>query len=307
MENKTFDIIIIGGGPAGLTAAIYAARSDLDFIVFEGSKPGGQITMAPKVEDFPGFPGGISGAELMVKTKKQAEILGAKIVCEEAIKVDLSGRPFKVFTKEKEYKSKSLIVATGSAANWLGLESEQRLIGQGVSACSICDGPFFKGKKVAIVGGGDTATKEATYLSKIASEVVLIHRGSGLDAFAQNQDRVFETKNIKVIFDSVVEEILGESKVEGVKIRNLKSQKEEDLRIDGLFIAIGHNPATGFLKGQVELDNKGFIVVRDQTKTSVPGVFAAGDAMDSRYQQAITAAAAGCKAALDAESWLEEY
>lgn len=302
--DKTFDIIIVGGGPAGLTAAIYAARSDLDFIVLEGSTPGGQITMAPKVEDFPGFPEGISGAELMMQTKQQAESLGAKIVCEEAIKVDLSEQPLKVFTKEKEYKSKSLILAAGSAAKWLGLESEKRLIGRGVSACAICDGPFFKGKKVAIVGGGDSATKEATYLSKIAMEVVLIHKGSKLDAFAQNQDRVFGTKNIKVIFDSVVEEVLGENKVSGVKIRNSKSHKEENLKIDGLFIAIGHRPATDFLKGQVDLDDKGFIVVKDHTKTSVPGVFSAGDISDSRYQQAITAAAAGCKAAIDAESWL---
>lgn len=258
------------------------------------------------VEDFPGFPEIIQGPELIANMRKQAERLGANIINEDVTKVELSKRPFRVFVGDKEYTAKSLIIATGANAKWLGLESEQKLIGKGVSACAVCDGPFFKGKKVAVVGGGDVALREALFLAKVASVVYVIHRRDQLRAFQALQDRAFAAKNIKFIWNSVVEEVLGENKVEGVQIKDVKSEKSKKLQIDGLFIAIGHKPNTDFLKGQLELDKKGYVVLKGKSKTSVPGVFAAGDVHDWRYQQAVTAAGAGCVAAMDTEEFLEE-
>ena len=306
MENKVNDIIVIGSGPAGLTAAIYAVRSNLNTLVFSGGQPGGQLTITTEVEDFPGFPDGIKGPELMMKVREQAERLGARIVDESVTKVDFSKEPFKVFSGEKEYMAKAVILASGATAKWLGLDSEQRLIGRGVSACAVCDGPFFKNKKVAIVGGGDSAMKEALFLSKLVSELLIIHRSEKLDAFEVNQKAVRSLPNVKFLMNTVVQEVLGKEKVEGLKLKDTKTGEIKEEAVGGLFIAIGYKPSTDFLKGQVDLDEKGFVVVHDETKTSVPGVFTAGDVSDGIYQQAITAAGAGCKAALDAQKWLAQ-
>ena len=303
---EIYDVLVIGSGPAGLTAAIYATRSNLKTFVIGGVEAGGQLLLTTDVEDFPGFPEVIQGPELIMRMRQQAERLGAKIINENVTKVDFGRGPFKVFVGEKEYRSKSVIIATGASAIWLGLIGEQRLIGKGVSSCAVCDGPFFKGKKVAVVGGGDTALRETIFLSKVAAEVLVIHRRDKLRAFPALQDQAFSKTNVKFIWNSVVEEVLGENKVEGVKIRDVKTSKASQLPIDGLFIAIGHKPNTEFLKGQVELDEKEYVVLKDTNKTSVPGVFAAGDVHDYRYQQAVTAAGAGCAAAMDAEEFLEE-
>jgi thioredoxin reductase (NADPH) len=306
MENKMNDIIVIGSGPAGLTAAIYAVRSNLNTLVFSGGQPGGQLTITTEVEDFPGFPEGIKGPELMMKVREQAERLGAKIIDESVTKVDFSKEPFKVFSEEKEYMVKAVILASGATARWLGLDSEQRLIGRGVSACAVCDGPFFRNKKVAIVGGGDSAMKEALFLSKLVGELLIIHRSEKLDAFEANQKSVQSLPNVKFLMNTVVQEVLGKEKVEGLKLKDTKNGEIKEEAVDGLFIAIGYKPSTDFLKGQVDLDEKGFVVVHDETKTSVPGVFTAGDVSDRIYQQAITASGAGCKAALDAQNYLTE-
>jgi len=298
------DIIVIGSGPAGLTAAIYAVRSNLNILVFSGGQPGGQLTITTEVEDFPGFPDGIKGPELMIRVKQQAERLGAKIVDESVTKVDFSKESFKVFSGEKEYTAKAVILASGATAEWLGLDSEQRLIGRGVSACAVCDGPFFKNKKVAIVGGGDSAMKEALFLSKLVSKVLIIHRSEKLDSFESNQKAVQSLPNVKFLLNTVVQEVLGKDKVKGLKLKDTRTGEIKEEAVDGLFIAIGYKPSTDFLNGQVDLDEKGFVVVHDETKTSVPGIFTAGDVSDRIYQQAVTAAGAGCKAALDAQKWL---
>jgi len=306
MASKIFDTIIIGSGPAGLTAAIYASRGDLKTLVIGGVEAGGQLMLTTEVEDFPGFPNSVQGPKLMFEMRKQAENLGAEIINEDVIKVDFTKQPLKVFVGEKDFLGKTVIVATGASARWLGLENEKRLIGKGVSACAVCDGPFFKGKVVAVVGGGDSAIKEALFLAKLAREVTVIHRRDALRAFQSLQDRALATSNIKFVWNSMVEEVLGDQKVEGVRIKNLKTGEVSTLPIDGLFIAIGHQPNTEFLKKQLELDEKNYIVLKDRSKTSVPGVFAAGDVADWQYQQAVTAAAAGCIAAIDAQDWLEE-
>jgi len=275
------------------------------------------------VEDFPGFPEPIQGPELMTQMRQQAGRLGAKIINENVAKTDFSSRPFKVWAASKEYQARTLIVATGASAKWLGLPSEQRLIGKGVSSCAVCDGPFFRDKKIAVVGGGDSALREALFLSKFGETVTIIHRRDTLRAFPALQDRIFNTPNIKFIWDSVVEEVLGENKVEAVRIKNVKTEKYSELPTSGLFIAVGHKPSTDFLKGQLELDDKGYIKIIQNSKfkiqnekgkadrefstaTSVEGVFAAGDVHDWHYQQAVTAAGAGCMAAMDAEEFLEE-
>jgi thioredoxin reductase (NADPH) len=306
MSKDVFDIIVIGSGPAGLTAAIYSSRSNLKTLVVAGSTPGGQLTLTTDVEDFPGFPQAIQGPELMVLMRKQAERLGAEFVDGDVTGVELKSKPFKVSTSSGTFLAKTLTVATGASAKWLGLPSEQRLIGKGVSACAVCDAAFFRDKKVAVVGGGDSAVREALFLTKFATEVSVIHRRSKLRAFQALQERALSNKKIKFIWDSEVEEVLGENKVEGVKIKSTKTRKTSKMDLDGLFIAIGHKPNTDFLKGQLELDGKGYVVVEDGTKTSVSGVFAAGDVHDWRYQQAVTAAGAGCMAAIDAEASLEE-
>ena len=304
--DKNYDVIIAGSGPAGLTAAIYASRSNLKALVVTGVDVGGQLIWTTDVDDYPGFPDGIQGPELMEKMKKQAERLGAKFVSGDIKKVDLSDKPFKVDTQEGEFLGNALIIATGASAIWLGLESEQRLRGKGVSACAVCDGAFFKDKKLVVVGGGDTALREALFLTRFSPKVYVIHRRDSLRAFKSLQDRAFANKSIEFVWNSELKEVLGMDKVSGAKIFNNKTQKISTLDVGGVFIAIGHKPNTEFLNKQIELDEKGYVVLKGNSKTSVEGVFAAGDIHDWHYQQAVTAAGAGCMAAMDAEEYFEE-
>jgi len=306
MQIRLYDVIIIGSGPAGLTAAIYASRAKLKSLVVAGAMWGGQLMLAEKVENFPGFNGGIFGPDLMNGMRKQAEHFGAEMVFDDATSVDFSTRPFEVTVGSRVYKGKSIIIATGASAKWLGLESETRLRGRGVSVCATCDAAFFKNKKVVVVGGGDTALEESLVLSKFAREVKVIHRRNKLRASKILQERVFKDPKIEFIWNSTVQEILGKEKVEGIRLRNVDSNEESDLVCDGVFIAIGYKPNTEIFKGQIELDQAGYVVAEDTTKTSVEGVFVAGDAQDHRYRQAVAAAGAGCKAAMDAEKYLEE-
>jgi thioredoxin-disulfide reductase len=298
-------IIILGSGPAGLTAAIYAARAGYSPIVIGGFEFGGQLMLTTYVENFPGFPKGILGPDLMEAMKEQAEGVGAKIITDNATAVDLSTRPFKIFVNEDVYTSDALIIATGASAKWLGLESEQRLKGRGVSSCAVCDGAFFRGKEVALVGGGDSAMEDAIYLSKICKKVTVIHRRDKLRASAIMQARAKSRPNIEFIWNSVVEEVLGENKVEGVRIRNLVTNEVSIMNVSALFVAIGHQPNTEIFKGQLEIDEKGYLKVRNETRTNIEGVFAAGDVADPVYRQAVTAAGLGAKAALDAVRYLE--
>jgi len=305
MKEKIYDTTVIGSGPAGLTAAIYASRGKLATLVILGSQMGGQLMLTTDVEDFPGFPEIVQGPELILRMKSQAERLGAEFTNGDVTNVDVSKKPFRVSVGSQGFLTKTIIIATGASTKWLGLPSEQRLIGKGVSSCAVCDGPFFRGKKIAVVGGGDAAIKETLFLAKFASEVQVVHRRDSLRAFPVLQERAFNTKNIKFVWNSTVEEVLGKEKVEGIKIKNVKSRKTNSLKLDGVFVAIGHKPNTEFLKGKVDLDKKGYISLKGKSKTSVEGVFAAGDVHDWHYQQAVTAAAAGCMAAMDAEEYLE--
>lgn len=302
--EETEKLIIIGSGPAGLCAAIYAARGELKPLVIAGNTPGGQPTIATEIDDYPGFPEGVKAPELAQLFWGQAERFGTRFVSEEVESVDFSQKPFAIKTTTKIFKALSVIIATGSSPVWLGLPSEKKLIGRGVSVCAVCDGPFFKGKKVAVVGGGDAAMKEALYLAKIASEVTVIHRRDTLRAQEILQKQVKAKDNVKFILSSEVVEIIGEQKVTGLKLKNLQNNLTE-IEIDGVFIAIGHKPSTGFLKGQVELDIKEFVVKHNETETSVSGVFVAGDVADSKYRQIVTAAGSGAQAALDAEKYLD--
>jgi thioredoxin reductase (NADPH) len=306
MKKETYEVAIIGSGPAGLTAAIYASRGKLKTLVIAGSTPGGQLTLTTDVEDFPGFPEPIQGPELMMRMRKQAQNLGAEFVDGDVTKVDFKTKLLTISTSTKTFAGRSVIIATGASAKWLGLPSEQKLIGRGVSACAVCDAAFFKDKKIAVVGGGDAAMREALFLTKFASEVNIIHRREELRAFPSLQERAKANTKIKFIWNSVISEVLGENKVEGAKISNVKTKKMSEVKLDGLFIAIGHKPNTEFLKGQVRLDKKGYVSIKNQSETSIPGVFAAGDVYDWHYQQAVTAAGAGCMAAMDAQEWLEE-
>jgi len=303
-------VIIVGGGPAGYTAALYAARADLEPLVLEGPQPGGQLTLTTEVDNYPGFPEGVQGPELMELMKKQAERFGTRCIFEVVTGVDLSQRPFTVTTGGDTYTADALIVASGASARWLGLESETQYRGFGVSACATCDAFFFRDKEVYVVGGGDTAAEEALFLTKFASHVTLVHRRDELRASKILADRVQADEKVTLLWDSVVEEILGEDDpphVTGVRIKNVKSGEVTDHPADGIFMAIGHTPNTDFLKGQVEVDDAGFITTAaHSTATSVPGVFACGDVMDPSYKQAITAAGTGCRAALDAEHFLVE-
>ncbi len=298
-------LIIIGSGPAGLTAAVYAARGSLDPLVIAGREAGGQLTLTTDVDDFPGFEQGIQGPELMDKMRKQAERFNTRFINEDVLSVDFKKRPFEIKTETCTLTTETLILATGASAMWLGLPSEQRLIGKGISACAVCDGFFFKDKVVAVVGGGDTAMREVNYLSKLCKKVIVIHRRDKLRAQAALQELVKARPNVEFVLNSAVEEVLGQDKVTGVKVKNTQNGEISQLELDGLFIAIGHKPNTGFLKGQIKLDEKGYIVVTDETKTSVEGVFAAGDVSDYKYRQAVTAAGSGCKACFDAEEYLE--
>jgi len=268
---------------------------------------GGQLMLTGEVENFSGFPEPILGSELMDKMRKQAERFEARFLFQDATAVDFSSKPFKVNVGSQVFEAKTVIIATGASAKWLGLESEARLRGRGVSSCAICDAPFFKEKKMVVIGGGDTAVDEALTLTKFAKEVTLIHRRNELRATKILQDRAFSNKKISFVWDSVVEEILGKNKVEGVCIKNVKTGEKSEIATDAVFVAIGHEPNTDIFKGQIELDSYGYIVAKDETKTSVEGVFVAGDVQDYRYRQAITAAGSGCKAALDAVKYIEEH
>lgn len=305
-DSQVEKLIIVGSGPAGLTAAIYAARGSLNPLVIAGREAGGQLILTTDVDDFPGFETGIQGPDLMAKMRKQAERFKTRFIDEDVISVDLKVRPFVIKTETCNLSTETLIIATGASAMWLNLESEQRLRGKGVSACAVCDGFFFKDKKVVVVGGGDTAMREANYLSKLCKQVIIIHRRENLRAQAALQELVKAKQNVEFIWNSVVEEVLGQEKVTGVKIKNTQTEEISELQVDGLFIAIGHKPNTGFLKGQLELDEKGYVVVNVETKTKISGVFVAGDVTDYKYRQAVTAAGAGCKAAFDVEEFLEE-
>lgn len=303
--KKLEELIIIGSGPAGLTAAIYAAREQLYPLLVAGRTAGGQLTKTTDVDDYPGFPEGIQGPELMEKFRSQAQRFGTRFVMEDVVSVKFDTHPFEIRTESQEFLAKVVILATGASAVWLSLPSEQKLRGRGVSACAVCDGPFFKDKRVAVVGGGDTAMREAQHLSKYAKEVLVIHRRDRLRAKTALVQLVKGKPNVDFLLNSVVEEVMGEEKVVGIKVKNIETGKLSEVAVDGLFIAIGHNPNTGFLDKQVELDERGYIKVRDDTRTSVAGVFVSGDVSDPIYRQAVTAAGAGCKAALDAEEYLE--
>ncbi|MGZ5245054.1 MAG: thioredoxin-disulfide reductase [Bacteroidia bacterium] len=304
--NEKLPLLIIGSGPAGYTAAIYAARAELKPVMITGMQPGGQLTITTDVENYPGFPDGLMGPEMMDLFKKQAERFGTDIRFGMVTAVDFSTYPLKVTVdEEKIIEAESVIISTGATAKWLGVESEQRLNGYGVSACAVCDGFFFRGQEVAIVGGGDTAAEEASYLSKICSKVHLLVRRNELRASKAMQQRVLSLPNIEVHWDTETVEILGNKTVTGVKVRNVKSGEEKTLDIEGFFVAIGHTPNTEIFKGQLDMDETGYIkTIPGSTCTNVKGVFAAGDVQDHVYRQAVTAAGSGCMAALDAERFL---
>ncbi|MDG6914187.1 MAG: thioredoxin-disulfide reductase [Nitrososphaerota archaeon] len=304
--GKVEKLVIIGSGPAGLTAAIYGCRADLEPLVFMGTKYGGQLMLTSEVENFPGFPDPVLGPDLITKMKSQAERLGARLVQEDVVKVNFKTYPFEVYTSGGVTQALTVIIATGANPRRLDLQSEMRLMGKGVSNCAVCDGFFFRGKRVAVVGGGDTAMEEATFLTKFASSVQVIHRRDELRASAALKKEALENPKISFVWDSAVTEVIGEGKVEGIRVKNLKTGVESQMPVDGLFVAIGYEPNTEIFKGQVELDPKGYLAVRNGTESSVPGVFVAGDVHDFRYRQAITAAADGCKALLDAEKFVKQ-
>jgi len=303
------DVVILGAGPAGYTAALYAARANLKPVMITGWQPGGQLTITTEVENYPGFETGIMGPELMEIMRKQVERFGTEIVTGAVERVDLSKRPFTVVTDEgKSFQGRALIIATGASAKLLGIESERKLMGFGVSACATCDGPLFKGKRVVVVGGGDTAMEEANYLARLFCQVTVVHRRDTLRASKIMQERALANPKISFIWDSEVIEALGveQGKLRGVKLKNLKTGETAELVADGLFIAIGHQPNTGFLAGQLPMDSRGYLLIEPgSSRTQIPGVFAAGDVADATYRQAVTAAGTGCMAAIDAERFLE--
>jgi thioredoxin reductase (NADPH) len=305
-EGRTeSNVLIIGSGPAGLTAAIYAARANLEPIVLAGSAAGGQLMLTSEVENYPGFPDGIDGPELMAKFREQAVRFGTHIVDVDVDRVDLSGRPFRAWARGVEYRGQAVIVATGASALWLNLESEQRLRGRGVSACATCDGFFFRDREIAVVGGGDSAMEEANYLTRFARKVHLIHRRDGFRASKIMIDRTYGHPKIEVHTNTVVDEVVGDAKVEALRLRDTATDEQRVMPIEGLFVAIGHKPNTDVFREWLDTDEKGYLVAHEHTASRIEGVFIAGDVNDDRYRQAVTAAGDGCRAAIDAEHWLE--
>jgi thioredoxin reductase (NADPH) len=302
------NMVIIGSGPAGLTAAVYAARANLQPLLIEGKEPGGQLTLTTLVENYPGFADGIMGPDLMDAMRKQAQRFGAEVVSSYVHAVKLKEHPFRVYYGDQEVATKTVVISTGSSAKLIGLETELELMGHGVSTCATCDGFFYRGKEIAVVGGGDSAMEEATFLTKFATKVSVIHRREVLRASKIMQDRALKNPKIQFVLNTVVEEVLGskENGVEALKLRNVKTRDSFQLKVDGLFIAIGHNPNTEIFKGQIDLDAQGYIKTQpDSTRTNIPGVFACGDVQDPVFRQAVTAAGNGCMAAIEAERWLE--
>ena len=305
---ETQKVVIVGSGSAGYTAAIYAARANLKPVLFSGIMKGGQLMITTDVENYPGFPEPVMGPELMERMEKQVRRLGVEIVQENVSKLDLSKRPFAVESTEgRKILAETVILATGADAKWLGIESEKKLMGKGVSACATCDGFFFKGKEIVLVGGGDTAMEEANFLTNFATKVSVLHRRESLRASKIMQDRVKKNPKIRFVWNTVVEEILGTDVVTGVRVKNVKTNAVSEIPCRGFFVAIGHKPNSDLVKGQLDLDDAGYVIADDRCRTKIPGVFAAGDLMDTRYRQAVTAAGAGCKAALEAERFLAEH
>ncbi|MCE2787910.1 MAG: thioredoxin-disulfide reductase [Bacteroidota bacterium] len=306
MSTQNIECLIIGSGPAGYTAAIYAARADMKPVMYAGMQPGGQLTITTDVENYPGYPDGIMGPEMMELFRKQAERFGTDVRYGMVTKVDFSQRPFKIEVDESQHLlAETVIIATGASAKWLGIPSEQKLNGKGVSACAVCDGFFFRGKEVAIVGAGDTACEEASYLAKICSKVYMLVRRDSFRASKAMQHRVQNTPNIEILFNTETDEILGENKVEGMRVKNSQTGQTKEIAIQGFFVAIGHQPNTDVFKGWIDMDETGYIKTLPGTsKTNIEGVFACGDAQDKVYRQAVTAAGSGCMAALDAERFL---
>jgi thioredoxin reductase (NADPH) len=313
-NGKTRRVVIVGSGPAGYTAAIYAARAELAPLVIAGSGtnprigiPGGQLMLTTDVENYPGFPEGVTGPEMMELFRRQAERFGAEVVYEDATAVDLSKRPFRVEMGERSVLAEALIIATGAAAKWLGLDSEKRLTNRGVSACATCDGALYRGREIAVVGGGDTAVEEALFLTRFATRVTVIHRRDALRASKIMQERAFKNEKITFLWNSEVIEVLGDAGVTGIRIRNTKTGAESEMATGALFVAIGHVPNSELFQGQLRTDEQGYILVENGTRTSVEGVYACGDVMDKVYRQAITAAGTGCMASIDAERFLAEH
>jgi len=298
-------VIIIGSGPAGLTAAIYASRAGLEPLMIEGMEAGGQLMLTTDVENYPGFPDGIMGPEMMGLFRKQAERFGTRIIQSDVSQVNFSDRPFKVFVGDIAYEAEAVIISTGASARWLGVPGEEKLRGHGVSACATCDGFFFRDREILVVGGGDSALEEALFLTKFASRVTIIHRRDEFRASKIMTERAVSHEKIEVRWNSVVEEVLGDDAVTGVLLRDVETNEKEELATEGVFVAIGHDPNTSVFDGHLTLDTKGYLETYGNTSTSIPGVFGAGDVVDFTYRQAITAAGMGCEAALDAERWLE--
>jgi thioredoxin reductase (NADPH) len=305
--SDTRKVIIIGTGPAGYTAALYTARANLKPLIFAGSEPGGQLTLTTLVENYPGFSEGIMGPELMNQMKMQAEKFGAEIIHDAVTKVNFQTSPFEIFVGEQKYTSETVIIATGASAKMMGLDSERKLLGHGVSTCATCDGAFFRNQEVIVVGGGDTAMEDATFITKFASKVNIVHRRDTLRASKIMQERAFKNPKISFIWDSTIDEVhdISKNTVTGVTLRNLKTDKRTEMRCDGVFVAIGHQPNTAVFKGQIDIDEVGYVKLKHRTMTNIEGVFAAGDVVDHYYRQAVTAAGMGCMAAIDVEKYLE--
>ncbi len=306
-EKKTkFDVVIIGAGPSGYTAGIYCSRAGYDTLILSGILPGGQLVNTTEVENYPGFENAIMGPDLMIDMRKQCQKMGTKIIDDEAVNVDFRHEPFKVLTATEEYEGRAVIIATGANPRKLGLDGEQRFAGKGVSYCATCDGPFFRNLELVVVGGGDSAVEEATFLTKFATKINLVHRRSELRASKVMQERAFNNEKIKFHWDSEITDIRGDQKMQQVSLKNLKTDKETTLDAGGLFVAIGHVPNTKLFKGQIELDGQGYIVLKNKTSTNIKGIFAAGDVHDKSYRQAVTAAGYGCMAAIDVDKYLTD-